>query len=101
MLALFISSFVTLFVVLDPPGCVPIFSSLTNGASVAHRLPCGVAATAILVPPMLYDHEAAPLDRDLLRVLGDLAHLLKRAIAGRTCALVVREPVMLDRKSVV
>ncbi|MGL4541105.1 MAG: MarC family protein [Polymorphobacter sp.] len=37
MLALFISSFVTLFVVLDPPGCVPIFSSLTNGASVAHR----------------------------------------------------------------
>jgi multiple antibiotic resistance protein len=35
--ALFISAFVTLFVVIDPPGCVPIFSSLTAGTSKAHR----------------------------------------------------------------
>ena len=37
LLALFVSAFVTLFVVLDPPGCVPIFSSLTSGASPAWR----------------------------------------------------------------
>lgn len=37
LLALFVSAFVTLFVVLDPPGCVPIFSSLTSGAGSAHR----------------------------------------------------------------
>ncbi len=37
LVALFVSSFVTLFVVLDPPGCVPIFSSLTSGASAQHR----------------------------------------------------------------
>ena len=53
MLALFISSFVTLFVVLDPPGCVPIFSSLTNGASVSHRrvmaLRSVVIASVVLV----------------------------------------------------
>lgn len=36
-IALFVSAFVTLFVVLDPPGCVPIFSSLTAGSSAAHR----------------------------------------------------------------
>ncbi len=36
-IALFISAFVTLFVVIDPPGCVPIFSSLTAGTSAAHR----------------------------------------------------------------
>lgn len=36
-IALFISAFVTLFVVIDPPGCVPIFSSLTAGTSKAHR----------------------------------------------------------------
>jgi multiple antibiotic resistance protein len=34
---LFISAFVTLFVVIDPPGCAPIFASLTSGAPVAHR----------------------------------------------------------------
>ncbi len=36
-MALFVSAFVTLFVVIDPPGVVPIFSSLTAGTSKAHR----------------------------------------------------------------
>jgi len=53
LISLFISAFVTLFVVLDPPGCVPIFSSLTNGASAAHRrsmaLRSVLIATAVLV----------------------------------------------------
>ncbi len=47
LLALFISAFVTLFVVLDPPGCVPIFSSLTNGASAAHRRAMAYRSVAI------------------------------------------------------
>ena len=47
LVALFISSFVTLFVVLDPPGCVPIFSSLTNGASREHRRSMAFRSTAI------------------------------------------------------
>jgi multiple antibiotic resistance protein len=34
---LFLSAFVTLFVVIDPPGCAPIFASLTSGAPAAHR----------------------------------------------------------------
>ena len=37
MLELFISAFATLFVVIDPPGCAPIFASLTSGTSPAHR----------------------------------------------------------------
>ena len=45
--ALFVSAFVTLFVVLDPPGCVPIFSSLTSGASLAHRRAMAIRSTAI------------------------------------------------------
>ena len=46
-LALFVSAFVTLFVVLDPPGCIPIFSSLVPGASVAHRRSMAIRSTAI------------------------------------------------------
>jgi multiple antibiotic resistance protein len=34
---LFISAFVTFFVVIDPPGCAPIFASLTNGTPASHR----------------------------------------------------------------
>ncbi len=47
LMALFVSSFVTLFVVLDPPGCVPIFSSLTSGASAAHRRSMAIRSTVI------------------------------------------------------
>ena len=32
MIELFISSLVTFFVVIDPPGCAPIYAGLTAGA---------------------------------------------------------------------
>ena len=35
--ALFISAFTTLFVIIDPPGCAPIFATLTNDTSRAHQ----------------------------------------------------------------
>lgn len=47
MLALFTSAFVTLFVVLDPPGCVPIFSSLTKGATAAWRQTMALRSMAV------------------------------------------------------
>ncbi|CAN5206237.1 MarC family protein [soil metagenome] len=37
MIALYLSAFVTFFVVIDPPGCAPIFASLTSGAPAQHR----------------------------------------------------------------
>lgn len=37
MIELFASAFIAFFVVIDPPGCAPIFASLTSGATPAHR----------------------------------------------------------------
>src|SRR3546814_12479478 len=47
MIDLFISAFVTLFVVIDPPGCAPIYASLTSGASAAQRRSMALRATII------------------------------------------------------
>lgn len=47
MIDLFISAFVTLFVVIDPPGCAPIYASLTSGASAAQRRAMAIRATLI------------------------------------------------------
>jgi len=47
LVQLFISAFVTLFVVIDPPGCVPIFSSLTAGTTARHRRDMAVRSSLI------------------------------------------------------
>ncbi|MEQ9812316.1 MAG: MarC family protein [Azospirillaceae bacterium] len=47
MLELFLTSFVTLFVVVDPPGNLPIFMSLTGGTARRHQLVMAVKGTAI------------------------------------------------------
>ena len=37
MIELFTSAFITFLVIIDPPGCAPIFASLTAGTDAAHR----------------------------------------------------------------
>lgn len=44
---LFLSAFVTLFVVIDPPGCAPIYAGLTKGASAAQARGMALRATWI------------------------------------------------------
>lgn len=47
MLEHFLSAFVTLFVVIDPPGCAPIFAGLTAGAGDAARRQMAIKSTLI------------------------------------------------------
>ena len=44
---LFISAFITLFVVIDPSGCAPIYAGLTKGASPAQARSMALRATII------------------------------------------------------
>ena len=67
MMELFVSAFVTLFVVIDPPGCAPVFYGLTTGATSLQRrrmaIRAVIVATAILIGFAL-------IGEDLLRTLG-------------------------------
>ena len=47
MMELFISAFVTFFVVIDPPGCAPIFASLTGTAPAQHRRAMALRSTLV------------------------------------------------------
>ena len=77
MIDLFISAFVTLFVVIDPPGCAPIFASLTKGASAAQRRAMAYRAVTvaglILVLFALFGEallSALHIDLDSFRIAG-------------------------------
>jgi len=47
MVELFLSAFIALFVVIDPPGCAPIYAGLTSGASRTQARAMAVRATFI------------------------------------------------------
>ncbi|MFM5892890.1 MAG: MarC family protein [Novosphingobium sp.] len=51
MLDLFLSAFITLFVVVDPPGCAPIYAGLVKGAS--HRQSTVMAVRACFIATLI------------------------------------------------
>ncbi len=67
MSALFLSAFVTLFVVIDPPGCAPIFAGLTASSDAAHRRIMALRST-LVASAILFVF--ALVGEDLLRTLG-------------------------------
>jgi multiple antibiotic resistance protein len=79
MLHEFISAFITLFVVLDPPGCAPIYAGLTTGASPAQRRAMAIRACAIagviLLVFALFGEDllgALHIELDSFRIAGGL-----------------------------
>jgi multiple antibiotic resistance protein len=67
MIELFVSAFVTFFVVIDPPGCAPIFASLTQGGEAAHRRAMALRSVAIASGILLF---FGLFGEDLLDALG-------------------------------
>ncbi|MEQ1497256.1 MAG: MarC family protein [Novosphingobium sp.] len=79
MLDLFLSAFVTLFVVIDPPGCAPIYAGLVRDASrsqaVAMAWRACIIATIILVVFALFGEDllgALHIELNSFRVAGGI-----------------------------
>lgn len=79
MTELFISAFITLFVVIDPPGCAPIYAGLVSGASQRQAVimaarACAIA-TIILVVFALFGEAllgALHIELDAFRMAGGI-----------------------------
>jgi multiple antibiotic resistance protein len=76
---LFVSAFITLFVVIDPPGCAPIYAGLTKGASAAQARSMALRATfiaaIILLIFALFGQQllgALHIELDSFRIAGGL-----------------------------
>ncbi|MCB2089596.1 MAG: MarC family protein [Sphingomonadaceae bacterium] len=79
MVELFLSAFVTLFVVIDPPGCAPIYAGLTHDASPQQRRAMALRATfiaaIILVIFALFGQDllgALHIELDSFRIAGGI-----------------------------
>ena len=79
MVELFLSAFITLFVVIDPPGCAPIYAGLTTGATPAQRramaLRACLIAGIILVVFALFGQQllgALHIELDAFRAAGGI-----------------------------
>ncbi|HEX4874933.1 MAG: MarC family protein [Sphingorhabdus sp.] len=79
MIELFISAFITFFVVIDPPGCAPIYASLTKGASAQQRrgmaIRASIIAAAILFVFALFGEDllgALHIELNSFRIAGGI-----------------------------
>ncbi|RDC58966.1 UPF0056 membrane protein [Alteripontixanthobacter maritimus] len=79
MFDLFLSAFITLFVVIDPPGCAPIYAGLTKGATSAQARimairACLIAAVILLIFALFGEELLAALhiELDAFRIAGGL-----------------------------
>lgn len=79
MFELFLSAFVTLFVVIDPPGCAPIYAGLTKGATRTQArtmaMRACVIASVILLVFALFGQQllgALHIELDSFRIAGGI-----------------------------
>jgi len=90
---LFVSAFVTLMVVIDPPGCAPIFAALTQGTTPAHRRATAIRAVLIAAGILLF---FALLGEDLLHALG--ISLAAFRVAGGIMLFLIAIDMVFERR---
>ncbi|MGV3770621.1 MAG: MarC family protein [Sphingobium phenoxybenzoativorans] len=94
MIELFISAFVTLFVVIDPPGCAPIYASMTTGASDAQRRAMAIRAVVIATSILLI---FALWGKQVLGVLG--IQLDSFRIAGGIMLFLIAMDMVFEKRT--
>jgi multiple antibiotic resistance protein len=94
MIELFISALVTFLVVIDPPGCAPIFASVTKGAEARHRRIMAFRSVAIATGILLF---FALLGEDLLRHLG--ISLSAFRIAGGILLFLIAVDMVFEKRT--
>jgi multiple antibiotic resistance protein len=67
VIELFTTAFLTLVVIIDPPGCAPIFASLTAGTEAVHRRRLAIRSALVAWSILVF---FALLGEPLLRTLG-------------------------------
>jgi multiple antibiotic resistance protein len=94
MIELFTSALVTFLVVIDPPGCAPIFASLTSGTDRLHRRRMAMRSVMIAWCILMF---FALLGEPLLRTLG--ISLGSFRIAGGVMLFLIALEMVFERRT--
>ena len=94
MIELFVSAFVTFLVVIDPPGCAPIFASVTSGATAAHRRAMAIRSVLVATGILIF---FGLLGEDLLRALG--VSLSAFRIAGGILLFLIAIDMVFEKRT--
>ena len=94
MTELFVSAFVTFLVVIDPPGCAPIFASVTSGATPQHRRAMAFRSVLIAAGILIF---FGLLGRDLLHALGISLNSFR--IAGGLLLFLIAVDMVFEKRT--
>lgn len=94
MIELFGSALVTFLVIIDPPGCAPIFASLTRDASAAERRSMAIRSAIIAWAILMF---FALLGRPMLQALG--ISLASFRIAGGILLFYIAVEMIFERRT--
>jgi multiple antibiotic resistance protein len=94
MIELFSSALITFLVIIDPPGCAPIFASLTRGAPAAHRRAMALRSSLIAWGILMF---FALLGRPMLHTLG--ISLASFRIAGGILLFYIAVDMIFERRT--
>jgi multiple antibiotic resistance protein len=94
VIELFASALVTFLVVIDPPGCAPIFASLTSGATAAHRRAMALRAVGIAAGILIF---FGLLGAELLGALG--VSLSAFRIAGGILLFLIAVDMVFEKRT--
>jgi multiple antibiotic resistance protein len=94
VIELFTTAFITLAVIIDPPGCAPIFASLTSGTTAAHRRAMAIRATLVAWCILVF---FALLGEPLLRTLG--ISLSAFRLAGGIMLFMIALDMVFERRT--